>query len=82
MMIHCKGWLAGYRASTHTLAGMLTVLQAAYLADADVQHFAHRLLGAHPMAQMLCGYCLVVAALYRNGATQAGKQEMEKNNGK
>ena len=81
-MAQCKGWWAGYRASTHALAGALAVLQAAYLADADVQHLAHQILGAHPMVQALCGYGLVVAALYRNGATQTGKQGMEKNNGK
>ena len=81
-MAQCKGWWAGYRASTHALAGALAVLQAAYLADADVQHLAHQILGAHPMVQALCGYGLVAAALYRNGATQTGKQGMEKNNGK
>ena len=82
MIAQCKGWWTGYRASTHAVAGVLAVLQAAYMADADVQHLVSRILGAHPVVQALCGYCLVVAALYRNGATRTDKQEMEKNNGK
>lgn len=82
MIEQCKGWWGGYRASTHAVAGVLTVLQAAYMADADVQHLAHQILGAHPMVQALCGYCLVVAALYRNGGKRTDKQEMEKNDGK
>ena len=82
MIAQCRGWWDAYRASTHALAGALAVLQAAYLADADVQHLANRILSTHPVLQALCGYCLVVAALYRNGAKQANKPEMEKNNGK
>ena len=82
MIAQCKGWWAGYRASTHVVAGVLAVLQAAYMADADVQHLVSRILGAHPVVQALCGYGLVVAALYRNGATRTDKQKMEKNNGK
>lgn len=64
-------WTGGYRPSTHTLVGALSVLQAAYLADPDMRRMMDRLMMAHPMVQVLTGYCLLVLALYRNGAVRA-----------
>lgn len=61
-------WMSRYRVSTHTLVGLLTAFQAAYLADADMQRIVNRILGAHPVAHAMTGYGVLVFALYRNGA--------------
>lgn len=75
-------WLQGYTPTTHTLVGLLTLLQAAYMADADLQQIVNRMIGTHPVTHIVTGYCLLVLALYRNGAASKTKQEMEKPNGK
>ncbi len=75
-------WLQGYTPTTHTLVGLLTLLQAAYLADTDIQQIVNRIVGMHPVMHAVVGYCLLVLALYRNGATSGKQLEMEKQNGK
>ncbi len=75
------GWKE-YTPTTHTLAVLLTMLQAAYMADAEIQQIVNRMIGQHPVMHAMTGYCLLVLALYRNGAASGTKQEMEKSNGK
>ncbi len=75
-------WLRGYTPSTHTLVGLLTAFQTAYLTDAEMEHAVNRILGAHPVVHAMGGYCLLVLALYRNGAAGAKQQGMETINGK
>jgi hypothetical protein len=67
------GWLNRYRPSTHTLVGLLTVFQTAYLADSEMQAVINRIIGAHPTVHAVTGYCLLVLALYRNGAASDKK---------
>lgn len=66
-------WLNRYRPSTHTLVGLLTVFQTAYLADSEMQSVINRILGAHPMMHAVTAHCLLVLALYRNGAASDKK---------
>ena len=75
-------WLGSYRPSTHTLAGLLTLFQSAYLADADVQRIVNRILDAHPVVHAMVGYSLLVLALYRNGAAGNNKEKESNENDK
>ena len=75
-------WLESYTPTTHTLVGLLTMLQAAYLADAEMQQIVNRMIGQYPVVHAMTGYCLLVLALYRNGAVSETQQEKEKPNDK
>jgi len=56
---------------------LLTAFQTGYLADADIQHVVNEIVGAHPVMHAIAGYCLLVLALYRNGAVNSKKNEKE-----